>query len=207
LKAVIAIQQGQAPALPALLLTVSLMMGAFVVGVATTADAHTCSANSHAGCNGHNCPDDGVSHNHYTAHPFWWDHYCTSSPSNKSFTGGCTYLAPSELVAVHSDAAALDACHWQGVTLTELSLTIHDDVIAPVSATFCIDQDLDGFCEMSTPFCSSLTATNVVSGRMTVFLHGPFNGSLLANFGAGNPCGSTYSGATSGVVSLVGTLA
>lgn len=46
--------------------------------VAAPASAHPCTANSHEGCNGHYCPDDGDYHSHYTAHPWWWDHYCES---------------------------------------------------------------------------------------------------------------------------------
>lgn len=61
-----------------------LLFGAALLLAAAPASADTCEANTHEGCDGHDCEDTELNpgpHNHKTVHKWWWDHWCKSAPS------------------------------------------------------------------------------------------------------------------------------
>jgi hypothetical protein len=83
---------------------ISIVAALLLLAVAAPASAHTCSSNTHEGCNGHQCPD-GEAHDHQTHHDVGGNHFCKTtadcgsgaeqadggpagSPDNAPCTGG-----------------------------------------------------------------------------------------------------------------------
>jgi len=90
-----------------------VMIGAtFVFAFAGSAVAHKCRADTHEGCNGHRCPDDGEHHFHKTEHGLGGDHECESHPYNDEIVD-TIQMQLSDPVPVGDLAAAETAENFQ----------------------------------------------------------------------------------------------